>query len=264
MILKKDYLRYIFVVPVLICCFFTSCVSTQKSVYFNNISDTVIAPVQGNFEPVIHKNDVLQIIVSSMNPEDAVVFNTPSVASTGAVGGGPQATGYLVSEQGFIEYPVLGQVKAAGLTKEQLTVYLREELNNRKLMKDPVVSVRFLNYRVTVLGEVSRPGVVNINNERMSIMEALGVAGDITINGRKENVLLIREIGGQKVVKRLNLNDDDILSSPYYYVQSNDVVYVEPTKARIANASGNRQTIAIILSSISLFVIILDRLILNN
>jgi len=263
MILKKDYLRRIFVVPVLICCFFTSCVSTQKSVYFKNLPDTVIAPVKGNFEPVIQKNDVLQIIVSSMNPEDVIVFNAPSMASPGTAGGGPQVTGYLVNEQGFIEYPVLGQVKAAGLTKEQLTTYLRDELNNRKLMKDPVVSVRFLNYRVTVLGEVSRPGVFAINNERMSIMEALGIAGDITIYGKKDNVLLIREVDGQRTIKRLNLNSDDILSSPYYYLQSNDVVYVEPTKARVANASGNRQTISIILSSISLFVIILDRLILN-
>jgi polysaccharide biosynthesis/export protein len=263
MILKKDYLRYIFVVPVLICCFFTSCVSTQKSVYFNNLSDTVIAPVKGNFEPVIHKSDVLQIVVSSMNPEDAIVFNTPSVASTGAAGGGLQVTGYLVSEQGFIEYPVLGQVKAAGLTKDQLSVYLRDELNNRKLMKDPVVSIRFLNYRVTVLGEVGNPGVISINNEKMSILEALGMAGDITINGKKENVLLVRDVDGQRVIKRLNLNSNDILSSPYYYLQSNDVVYVEPTKSRVANASGNRQTISIILSSVSLFVIILDRLILN-
>ena len=263
MILKKDYLRYIFVVPVLICCFFTSCVSTQKSVYFNNLSDTVIAPVKGNFEPVIHKNDVLQIVVSSMNPEDAIVFNTPSVASTGAAGGGLQVTGYLVSEQGFIEYPVLGQVKAAGLTKDQLSTYLRDELNNRKLMRDPVVSIRFLNYRVTVLGEVGSPGVISINNEKMSILEALGMAGDITINGKKENVLLVRDIDGQRVIKRLNLNSNDILSSPYYYLQSNDVVYVEPTKSRVANASGNRQTISIVLSSISLFVIILDRLILN-
>lgn len=263
MILKKDYLRYIFVVPVLICCFFTSCVSTQKSVYFNNLSDTVIAPVKGNFEPVIHKNDVLQIIVSSMNPEDAIVFNTPSVASTGATGGGTQVAGYLVSEQGFIEYPVLGQVKAAGLTKDQLTVYLRDELNNKKLMKDPVVSVRFLNYRVTVLGEVSRPGVVNINNEKMSILEALGMAGDITIYGKKENVLLIRDIDGQRVIKRLNLNDNGILSSPYYYLQTNDVVYVEPTTPRVRNANGSRQIIPIILSSISLLVVVLDRLILN-
>ncbi|UPK72913.1 polysaccharide biosynthesis/export family protein [Chitinophaga filiformis] len=198
-----------------------------------------------------------------MNPEDVIVFNAPSMASPGTAGGGPQVTGYLVNEQGFIEYPVLGQVKAAGLTKEQLTTYLRDELNNRKLMKDPVVSVRFLNYRVTVLGEVSRPGVFAINNERMSIMEALGIAGDITIYGKKDNVLLIREVDGQRTIKRLNLNSDDILSSPYYYLQSNDVVYVEPTKARVANASGNRQTISIILSSISLFVIILDRLILN-
>jgi polysaccharide export outer membrane protein len=263
MILKKDYLRYIFVVPVLICCFFTSCVSTQKSVYFNNVPDTVIAPVKGNFEPVIHKNDVLQIVVSSMNPQDAIVFNTPSIASTGAPGSGPQAIGYLVSEQGFIEYPVLGKVKAAGLTKDQLTTYLRDELDNRKLMKDPVVSIRFLNYRVTVLGEVSRPTVVNVSNEKMTILEALGMAGDITVFGKKENVLLIRDVDGQRVIKRLNLNNDEIFSSQYYYLQSNDIVYVEPTKSRVAVASGSRQTVPIILSSLSLMVIILDRLILN-
>lgn len=264
MILKKDYLRYIFVVPVLICCFFfASCVSTQKSVYFNNLPDTVIAPVKGNFEPVIHKNDVLQIVVSSMNPEDAVVFNTPSVASSGSAGGGPQATGYLVSEQGYIEYPVLGQVKAEGLTKDQLTKYIRDELDKRKLMKDPVVSVRFLNYRVTILGEVSRPTVVNVSNEKISILEALGMAGDITIYGKKENVLLIRDVDGQRVIKRLNLNGNEIFSSPYYYLQSNDVVYVEPTRSKVAVATGSRTTIPIILSSLSLLVIILDRLILN-
>ncbi|MBW8683667.1 polysaccharide biosynthesis/export family protein [Chitinophaga rhizophila] len=264
MILKKDYLRYIFVVPVLICCFFfTSCVSTQKSVYFNNLSDTVIAPVKGNFEPVIHKNDVLQIVVSSMNPEDAIVFNTPSVASTGIAGVGTQTTGYMVNEQGNIEYPVLGQVKAEGLTKAQLTAYLRNELDSRKLMKDPVVTIRFLNYRVTVIGEVARPTVVTVPSEKITVLEALGMAGDITVYGKKENVLLIREVNGEKTIKRLNLNSSEILTSPYYYLQSNDVVYVEPNKSKVAVATGSRTTIPIIISTLSLIVLTLDRLIVN-
>jgi polysaccharide biosynthesis/export protein len=264
MILKKDYLRYIFVVPVLISCFFfTSCVSTQKSVYFNNLPDTVIAPVKGNFEPVIHKNDVLQIVVSSMNPEDAVVFNTPSVTAAGIPGSGNSATGYLVGEQGYIDYPILGQVKAEGLTKEQLTKYLREELSNRKLMKDPVVTIRFLNYRVTVIGEVARPTVVTINSEKITILEALGLAGDITVYGKKENVMLIREVNGEKTIKRLNLNSPEVLSSPYYYLQSNDVVYVEPNKSKVAVATGSRTTIPIIISTLSLLVLTLDRLIIN-
>ena len=261
MILKKDYLRYIFIIPVLICCFFfTSCVSTQKSVYFKDLPDTVIAPVKGNFEPVIHKNDVLQIVVSSMNPEDAVVFNTPSVTAAGTPGGGNQATGYLVGEQGYIEYPVLGKVKAEGLTKEQLTKQLQEEFNNRKLMKDPVVTIRFLNYRVTVIGEVAHPTVVNVNSEKITILEALGLAGDITVYGKRENVMLIREVNGEKTIRRLNLNSADVLSSPYYYLQTNDVVYVEPNKSKVAVATGSRTTIPIIISMLSLIVISIDRL----
>ena len=117
-------------------------------------------------------------------------------------------------------------------------------------MKDPVVSVRFLNYRVTVLGEVSRPGVFAINNERMSIMEALGVAGDITIYGKKDNVLLIRDVEGQRVIKRLNLNNDDILSSPYYYLQQNDMVIVDVGKNK--GAVNNQSTFQIIALSTGL------------
>ncbi|QHS63110.1 polysaccharide biosynthesis/export family protein [Chitinophaga agri] len=261
MILKKDYLRYIFVVPVLICCFFfTSCVNTRKSVYFNNLPDTVIAPVKGNFEPVVHKNDVLQIVVSSMNPEDAIVFNTPSVTNTSIAGSGNQATGYLVSQDGYIEYPVLGKVKAEGLTKEQLTTYIRDELNNRKLMKDPVVTIRFLNYRVTVIGEVAHPSVVTVNSEKITILEALGLAGDITVYGKRENIMLIREVNGEKTIKRLNLNSSEVLSSPYYYLQSNDVVYVEPNKSKVAVATGSRTTIPIIISTLSLIVLAIDRL----
>lgn len=262
MFLRKDYLPLIVIVSILICCFFSSCVSTKSSVYFRDIPDTIISPVAGNFEPVIQKNDILQITVSSMNIEDAVIYNTPSIANIGgAVSSGPQAVGFLVSEQGFIQYPVLGQVKAAGLRKSELTRYLHDQLEEKKLLVDPVVSIRFLNYRVTVLGEVGRPAVVNVGNEKITIMEALGLAGDITVFGRKDNVVLIRDVDGVRTVKRLNLNNKEIFSSPYYYLQSNDVVYVEPNKAKIGSTDRARQTIPIILSGLSFLVIVLDRLV---
>ena len=264
MFLRKDYLSLIIIVPVLVCCLFSSRVSTKQSAYFRDIPDTTLAPIKGNFEPVIQKSDILQITVSGMNLEDAVVFNSPSMANTGgSSAGGPQAVGFLVNEQGFIQYPVLGQVKADGLTRSQLTTYIHDQLEEKKLLVDPVVSVRFLNYRVTVLGEVSKPGVVYVSSEKITIMEALGLAGDITVFGKKDNVLLIRETDGVRTVKRLDLNSREILSSPYYYMRSNDVVYVEPNKAKIGSNDRTRQIVPIIISSISLLVIILDRLVLN-
>lgn len=265
MFLSKAYLTRI-VFPVLICCFFMSCVSTKQSVYFHDLPDTVLAPITGNFEPVIQKNDILQITVSAMNVEDAVIYNTPSMAAVGGTASsGPQATGFLVDDSGYIQYPVLGQVKVTGLTKAQLTKTIRNQLTERKLLVDPVVSVRFLNYRITVIGEVARPQVVNVSNDRITVLEALGLAGDITAYGKKENVMLIRESeDGTRTVKRLNLNDRSLLTSPYYYLRSNDVVYVEPTKAKVASTNTTRQVLPIIISSISLLVIILDRLVIHN
>lgn len=264
MFLSKDYLpRFVF--PVLLCCFFMSCVSTKQSVYFHDLPDTVLAPIQGNFEPVIQKNDVLQITVSSMNVEDVVVYNTPSMATVGGVASaGPQATGFLVDDSGYIQYPVLGQVKVTGLTKSQLSKSIRDQLTVRKLLVDPVVSVRFLNYRVTVIGEVTRPQVVNIGSDRVTILEALGLAGDITAFGKKDNVMLIRESeDGTRTVKRLNLNDRSLLSSPYYYLRSNDVVYVEPNKAKVASTNTTRQILPLVLSGLSLLVIVIDRLVVH-
>ena len=253
------------IVSLLISCFLFSCVSTRQSVYFHDLPDTTLASVKENLEPIIQKNDILQITVSSSNMEDAVIYNAPSMATIGtAVPTGPTATGYLVDEAGNIQYPVLGPVKVDGLTTAQLTKYIREQLLEKKLLVDPVVSVRFLNYRITVIGEVNRPQVVNVSNERISILEALGLAGDITVYGRKENVLLIRETDGVRTVKRLNLNDRSILSSPYYYLHSNDVVYVEPNKAKVASTVMARQTLPIVISGLTLIVIFLDRIVFNN
>ena len=208
----------------------------------------------------------MQITVSSLNPEDATIYNagnSVSPSSGGANMSGIALGGFLVDQQGMIQYPMLGSIKAEGLTKKQLTDNIRDQLTQRKLLVDPVINARFLNYRVTLLGEVNKPMVVNVTNEKISILEAIGMAGDVTVYGKKENVLLIRDQEGKRVIKRLNLSDKGLLNSPYYYLQSNDVVYVEPNKAKQYTGDKSRMLIPVIISALTLGVIILDRLILN-
>lgn len=253
-------------------CLLFSCVSTKKAAYFNNVNDTTLASVKGDFEPVIQKNDILQINVSALNPQEAMLYNLPNTFSPGAAtpaAGAHSApvtvanpvAGYLVNQQGYIQFPVLGALKAEGLTKKALTDTIQHQLTERKLLVDPVVSIRFLNYRVTILGEVAQPAVVNVTSEKISIMEALGMVGDITIYGKKDNVLLIRETEGERITKRLNLNDASMLTSPYYFLKPNDVIYVEPNKSKVANASKSNTVIPVVLGGLSLLVIILDRIV---
>lgn len=243
---------------------FTSCVSTKQAVYFNNVSDTTVKTVNAAFEPVIQKNDILQITVSCLNPQEAIIYNLPNASSSATPAAGAAASGFLVNQQGYIQYPVFGAVKAEGLTTKALTDTLRNQFETRKLLVDPVVNIRFLNYRVTVLGEVAKPAVVNVTSEKISILEALGMAGDITVYGKKDNVMLIREVDGQRTIRRLNLNEGAIFTSPYYFLQPNDIVYVEPNKSKVASADRSRQVLPIVLSGLSLLVIVLDRLVINN
>jgi polysaccharide export outer membrane protein len=128
-------------------------------------------------------------------------------------------------------------------------------LNDRKLLIDPIVSIRMLNFKVTVLGEVEKPSVIPVPSEKISLLEALGMAGDITINGRRDNVLVIREEPGRKVIKRLDLNSSDLFTSPYYYLQSNDVVYVEPNKAKVRSGSNTAMWVSVVLAALSFGII---------
>ncbi|MBO9152054.1 polysaccharide biosynthesis/export family protein [Chitinophaga sp. GCM10012297] len=260
----------------LVGCLFASCVNTKKAAYFNNLNDTTLTAIKADLEPVIQKNDILQINVSAMNPQEAMMYNLPNTYSPGAAasqlpgniavqpGTGNPVAGYLVNQQGSIDFPVLGTINVEGLTKAALTDTIRRQLVDRKLLVDPVVSIRFLNYRVTVLGEVARPTVVNVSSEKISILEALGMAGDITIYGKKENVLLIREQDGTRTTRRLNLNDAATLSSPYFYLKPNDIVYVEPSKSKVATTGKANTIIPIVLSALGLVVILVDRLVVNN
>jgi polysaccharide export outer membrane protein len=151
-------------------------------------------------------------------------------------------------------------MEAAGLTKTKLNVNILRKLVDQELLIDPIISIRFLNYKITVIGEVARPTVVNVPSEKITLLEALGLAGDLTIYAKRENVMVIREENGKKIIKRLDLNSTELLTSPYYYLKSNDIVYVEPNKGRVASASLARQWLPVIISFLTLVVVSIDRL----
>ena len=241
-----------------------SCVNTQKATYFNTQGDAHITSNVQIPQTNIQSNDILGISVSSLNPEASALFNTPnfSYANVSTANGATiQASGYLVNAEGNIQFPILGNVKAAGLSANQLRVKITDSLLNRKLLVDPIVSIRMLNFKVTVLGEVQHPTVVNVLNEKITLLEALGLAGDITIYGKKDHVMIIREEEGVKNIKYLDLNSSEIFTSPYYYLKSNDIVYVEPTKARISSSTRANQLLPIFISALSFAAIIADRII---
>ncbi|WP_243751617.1 polysaccharide biosynthesis/export family protein [Niastella caeni] len=238
----------------------SSCVNTQKAVYFSGQKT-------GSFESpaipklVIQNNDLLSISVSSLNPEASAIFNQPNnTPANNNTATTTSATGYLVDGEGNIQFPFLGAVKAAGLSKDELKDKLTKSLVDKKLLVDPIITIRFLNFKVTVLGEVAHPTVVTVPSERISLLEAIGLAGDLTIYAQRDNVLVIRDEDGKKVTHRLNLNSTELFNSPYYYLKTNDVVYVEPNKAKVASTSRSNQWLPIVLSALSLGVIVVDRL----
>jgi len=237
-----------------------SCVNTKKAVYFSDQKNgSFNAPAIPKL--IIQNNDLLNISVSSLNPEASAIFNQPNNAnSTVNTTTTTSATGYLVDGEGNIQFPFLGSVKAAGLTKDELKDKLTKDLVDKKLLVDPIITIRFLNFKVTVLGEVAHPTVVTVPSERISLLEALGLAGDLTIYAKRDNVLIIRDEDGKKVTHRLDLNSTEVFNSPYYYLKSNDVVYVEPSKAKVATTSRATQWIPIVLSVLSLGIIVADRI----
>lgn len=227
---------------------FSSCVSTKKVTYFNNIKESSIISAP-RVIPTIHKNDILGIAVTSLSADASSMFN-PS-----GTGAGESQSGYLVNESGNIQFPVLGKVRAVGFTLEQMGDSITKALTQQKLLVSPIVTVRFLNFRVTVLGEVKSPTVLNVPNQRISILEAIGLAGDLTNYGKRENILIIHDEPGKKTFARVDLTSKKIFSSPEYYLRSNDVVYVEQNKNKLRSLSNGRQLVPLILSIVSIFVV---------
>jgi polysaccharide export outer membrane protein len=243
----------------------TACLRNKAQVnrlsYFPNLKDTSFKLASANFEPTIQEGDILYVGVTSLDPVSSGLFNSSNSlnppANYGVVLTSNTTPGYVIAKDGNIRLPKISPIYAKGKTKSELTTIIHDSLLS--FLKEPVVFVRFMNYRVTVLGEVSRPGTFNIPNERVSILEALGLSGDLTIYGNRSNVLLIREVDGVKEVHRINLNSNSLFGSPFYYLESNDVLYVEPNKSREFTSTTAPQIIPIIFSSLSILIIIIDR-----
>jgi polysaccharide export outer membrane protein len=247
------------------CIFFLgSCATTKDTNYFPEIKDEIITNRLPVPEPQIQINDLLSIIVSSSNPEASAMFNAPNestnITSSAATSLNTLTIGYLVNQNGDILFPVFGQIHVLGMTKFQLSTLITQKVLDRKLLIDPIVTIRYLNFKVSVMGEVGRPGVYTTPTEKLSILEALSFAGDITIYGEKNNVLLIRENDkGEKIVKHLDLTNQNILSSPYYFLKSNDVLIVSSNGARLTHEK-NSQTIPIFFAVLSFLIVALSQI----
>ncbi len=238
---------------------FSSCGNVKNATYFNSSSSMTYTNDNQGLEPIIQKNDLLSITVSSANPEATEIFNLQNqvvAQSSTNAGNTTRASGYLVGQDGYIKFPILGDIVAAGKAKSELRKEITQTLIDKKLLIEPIVDIRYLNYKISVLGEVKNPSVLIIPNEKISLLEALGLAGDITIYGRRDNVTLIREENGIKRMRKIDLTTNAIFSSPYYYLQSNDIIYVEPNKAKVSSSTGYRDWIPVVLSAISLGIII--------
>jgi len=210
------------------------------------------------YVPKIQSNDILTIVVTAADPKVTIPFNPGSSMTSGSLTQQVDLAlrpTYTVDNNGEITLPMLGKVSVAGLTRVEAIEKIRKELS--QYIKDPGVNINFNNFRISVLGEVARPGSFIMPTERVTVLEALGMAGDLTIRGVRENILLVREVNGEKTMHRLDLTKQNTLNSPYYYLAQNDVIYVEPNKAQINNSKLGANT-NIIISIASLLITVIS------
>lgn len=211
-----------------------SCTSQKKITYFQPISDSTdsqIATIVNPYKEIVQKGDILSIKVNSLSPEASQFFNPyDPQRSTNEI----TTEGYQVDNDGNIELPLVGMVNVEGMSFQDIKKKLKGELE--KYLQNPTVSIRFLNFRVTVLGEVNRPGVIPITTGRVSLPEALALAGDLTVFSKRDNILLIRETGDKREFVRIDINNREFFASNYYYLQNNDIIYIEPGKNKRMNS----------------------------
>jgi len=219
-----------------------SCGAPKDVLYFQGLdgmSKEQLAQMDQNYSSRISPDDLLTITVTAWDPTIVTPFNPPVWAY--ASQGDPNVTNsmqlhtYLVDTDGNIDFPVLGKVQAAGLSKQELTAKLQKEI--ARYVKDALVSIQIVNYKITFMGEISRPGALTVRNERITILDAIGQLGDLTINANRKNILIIRDNNGMKEFGRIDLtNPTGLFSSPYYYLRQNDIVYIEPNRSKQKNA----------------------------
>ncbi len=236
-----------------------NCASKEKVAYFQEVEGVKIKDEIINFEPEIQVGDLLAINVSAVDGAAAIPFNLYETPAVGNNVASADPIKYLVDSNGEINFPVLGKLKVAGFTTNKVNDNLTEIL--RPYIKNPIVNIRITNFKITVLGQVQSPGTYPIPNERVSILEAIGMAGDLEIHGQRKNVMIIREQNGKRVFVNIDLTNKELFSSPYFYLSQNDVVYVEPNKVQV-NSSAVGANTGVILSSISILLSIITILII--
>lgn len=243
--------------------FFSSCKSYQEVGYFKNIENVMAQPSQ--IDPVnayqvrIAADDLLSITVSALDPASVIPFNMSAITVVKPTEKEFKNTqtfqSYLVNSQGYIQFPVLGELKVGGLTKQECIHYLQDLIS--QYVKDPIVNISILNYRFSVLGEVNEPGAYIAENENATILDAIAQAGDLTLFGIRNNVLLIRTSNGQREYHRIDLTRADFMNEPYFHLQQGDVIYVEPNEHKKKNSkysqsdSYNMSIVSTVISSVS-------------
>ena len=243
----KTYMNRLYIL-LISCMLLVGCNSTKEVAYLQNLDINKQESISASKGITIQPKDVLSIIVSCKDAELAAMFNLPVVSYqtnseiVSSTGGTQQLLGYAVDENGEIKLPVLGKMKVAGMTRWEVQEKIKNELKSRELLKDMVVTVEFRNFKISILGEVKNPGSYSIEGDKVNVLEAISMAGDLTIYGLRDQVYVIREEGGERTVYRLNLKSAEVFQSPAYYLKQNDVVYVQPNKVRAGESNLNENS----------------------
>jgi polysaccharide export outer membrane protein len=243
-------------IPFLLVLLLFSCKTKKELVYYQNIDGFASPEKINSYEIKIQPDDLLTIIVSASDPESAVPFNlstisVPSAFISNGYRGQDTMQSYLVDVSGAIDFPVLGKLNIGGLSRSEVMYLLESKIS--KYIKKPIINIRLMNFKVSVQGEVTAPGTYSINSDRVTLIEAITMAKDLTIYGKRNNILIIRDVDGVKTYNRVDITKAEFINSPYYYLAQNDVIYVEPNKVRINNAAVGANT-GVIISITSLLI----------
>ncbi len=248
-------MKRIFLPLILACLGLSACRTYEKINYIQDVRPGEEDRIE-NFNPIrIQPRDMVSIVVSSRNPELAKLFNLPVVSYQAGsefseYGTSQRLLGYTVSDEGDIDFPILGTLHVEGLSRKETADLIKRKLIEGDYIKDPVVTVQFLNFKVAVIGEVMTPGTYTFEGDKLTILDALGMAHDLTIFGRRDRVFVIREQGGQRTIHKMDLRSVEMFKSPAYYLKQNDVVYVEPNNVRAGQSTINENNV----KSVSLWI----------
>jgi polysaccharide export outer membrane protein len=245
--------------------FLFSCASRKDIVYYQDIDSVSFKEKTNSYEIKIQPDDLLMIIVSAEDPEIAAPFNLKTYSTVNPtkqdVAGAQTTQLYLVDANGFIDFPILGRLKVSGMARSQLAQLFQDKIS--VYIKNPIVNLRIMNFKISVQGEVTLPGSYTISSERVTLIEALSMAKDLTIYGKRDNILIIREIDGVKTYNRVDITKADFINSPFYYLSQNDVVYVEPNKNKV-NGSAVGPNTGVIISITSLLITLITLIVTTS